>query len=253
MIAREFDAGQVYRYHELGSDRSFCHPIQVIWEPLRLAKTPLELLTAIFHAMLGHFNMWWDYGNLHRDVGASNLIITQPRRCIQEAYYPPTHPMVENFKGQDVTCVGLLIDGDLARRTDNTGQAKTIGKYASMSRRLHQALRGHGGPITHSPIDDIESSVWSLTWVLYEQACKVELKDSFTPDQRDAMEALRSENPTEIHVAKRVLSSVPGKIFPQCFQLDSFISETLKLCGSLIGRSTVSENEALFIYLPELF
>ncbi|KAF8308625.1 hypothetical protein DL93DRAFT_1868162 [Clavulina sp. PMI_390] len=280
-----FGAGVLYGHQKLDSNEFFYHPVLditpwavlfppdtqyenlppfdrtpmvhwmlyfvVIGKPLSTAKSPRELLGAIFHAMMAHFTMWWGYKYLHRDISTSNILITAPRRCFKEPYHPLTAPMVEKFKDKGVLCEGLLIDADLARDINEkevTDGEIISGTCTSLSRRLHQALKGYGGARVHSPVDDIESSIWVLVITLYEQADALKLVQNLDFDQRYALEAFKKGDLQDIYLTKELLVSSPNKLFPQCPPLDSFTHDILKLCGSMKGKRLLSEEEAMLVY-----
>ncbi|KAF8308626.1 hypothetical protein DL93DRAFT_1868175 [Clavulina sp. PMI_390] len=123
---------------------------------------------------------------------------------------------------------------------------------SSMSRRIHGAFLGLDKTLAqhmkHSPIDDIESSIWVLILVLYQIGTKLESAPNITSDQREAKNALMSTDSDKSRLAKRSAASSPGGVFPQWLALDSFIHRILGLCTPTIKEEVVSEDEALVVY-----
>ncbi|KAF8305822.1 hypothetical protein DL93DRAFT_2089215 [Clavulina sp. PMI_390] len=239
-------------------DPNFRHAILVHWiiyfatvgKSLFTSERPRELLTTILHAMMAHFTMWRTFSLLHRDVSTTNIMRTTPRICRHPPLCPNTPATRKHFPTSHVYCEGLLVDADLVRRVDDKEiiEGKTIsGTYTSLSRRLHQGLRTHD-KLTHSPYDDVESSIWVLLLVLYEQAYALDLTKHLIKYQQLALDDLMSGDPDKIDTRKQSISFSPGKVFPQCPPLDYLIHEVLTICGQSLEHQEIDDKNVMIMY-----
>ncbi|GJJ12298.1 hypothetical protein Clacol_006539 [Clathrus columnatus] len=128
------------------------------------ARSPRELLRAIAHAVLGHYNMF-KRGWLHCDVSIGNVLIMDP----VEVRSPVTD---FEFSKSVNRCEGFLTDGDQAVcRADGeykwTASGRPKGTPMFMSQKLIKAWNS-GRLVAHTPIDDLESFVWVLVWAIFD-------------------------------------------------------------------------------------
>lgn len=146
------------------------------------AQTPKELLQAIMHAMLGHYNMFKN-GWLHCDVSIGNVLIMDPTEL--------RSPLTDfEFTKCISKCEGFLTDGDQAIRRDTEGiyewtaSGRPKGTPMFMSQHLITAWNS-GRRVNHTVIDDLESFVWVFIWAVFEilQSKRIALhpaEESFT-------------------------------------------------------------------------
>ncbi|KAJ8520851.1 hypothetical protein ONZ45_g2359 [Pleurotus djamor] len=132
--------------------------------PLRDARGPRELGMAILHAMIGHYAVFTQRGYVHRDVSNGNiLLLSSP-----EDWDIP--PGLENIV-TDKKCVGVLNDGDWARKWGEPQEPSShrSGTKPFIAHRILESWSSFGvRQILHTPIDDLESFIWVLYYSLLD-------------------------------------------------------------------------------------
>ncbi|KDR74131.1 hypothetical protein GALMADRAFT_141855 [Galerina marginata CBS 339.88] len=153
-------------------ERSFVTLVaETVGTSLIHATGPNQLVTAILHAIIGHYNILsasW----LHCDVSIGNIILV------------PDGEMRDTSKwlGDETKCIGFMIDGDLAIQWEDLDRIKASSKSGTppfMSARLLDLLtRSTDTPIIHSFRDDLEGYAWVLLWA----AISAEIEDERAAD-----------------------------------------------------------------------
>ncbi|KAL0957967.1 hypothetical protein HGRIS_000144 [Hohenbuehelia grisea] len=131
---------------------------------LEFATGPRELAEGLLHAMIGHYALFTEGRQLHRDVSIGNIMLLD---VIKEIKIPPgLNDLVnDNLKRTR----GTLIDGDAAQEwgTTNTPSYQA-GTKPFISLRV-TGIWANKQEYMHTPIDDLESFLWVLIDNLFIQ------------------------------------------------------------------------------------
>ncbi|KDQ12183.1 hypothetical protein BOTBODRAFT_162109 [Botryobasidium botryosum FD-172 SS1] len=117
----------------------------------KLYLTPVFFLTLLHWP--GHFN--YSLRNfLHRGVSEGNIMLLA---------YPEERPALKEFDVTEeiTTCLGMLIDGDLAERIDlPKDESPRLGTVLPFVSTTPLTAWIENAQAQHTPLDDIESFVW---------------------------------------------------------------------------------------------
>ncbi|KAF4586635.1 hypothetical protein EYR40_010649 [Pleurotus pulmonarius] len=140
--------------------------IKTVGRHLELVDGPRTLARAIQHAIIGHCALFTVGGYLHRDVSNGNIVVLP--KPIDGCKIPP----ILSSTVQSNQCIAVLIDGDVAKEWGSREQAShRCGTLPFVSAQVaHQWLLGM--PLSHTPIDDLESFVWVLLYELLRWTTK---------------------------------------------------------------------------------
>ncbi|TFK72951.1 hypothetical protein BDN72DRAFT_271484 [Pluteus cervinus] len=142
------------------------------------AKTPRQFVTAVVHAMLGHFNLWNSQGILHCGINPDSILITDatPRDSISEI----------TAASKLTACQGVLLGEDTGRSVHESlsieGEIDTDGLdllYYLPIRVLWAKL--HNRPGNRDIWDDLESALWVMIFEYLKIVARVNPKFEYKP------------------------------------------------------------------------
>ncbi|KAF4565524.1 hypothetical protein EYR36_002095 [Pleurotus pulmonarius] len=134
--------------------------IKTVGRRLELLDGPRMLARAIQHAIIGHCALFTVGGYLHHDVSNGNIVVLP--KPIDGCKIPP----ILSSTVQSNQCIAVLIDGDVAKEWGSREQAShRSGTLPFVSAQVaHRWLLEM--PLSHTPIDDLQSFVWVLLYEL---------------------------------------------------------------------------------------
>jgi len=164
---------------------------------------PHTTITAVYHAMAAHY-VCHDAGWLQRDVSCDNVLYLETP-LVRDA--PGGLPCIAAPK----ECRGILIDDDMAIKvTDATKDHLTHGRSGTLpfiSIRL-LTLWQNSPPPVHTPLDDHESFVWIVIWIIINH---IVAKGKASAQIRHWLTSLSSDDINLVISAKTKITSAIGE------------------------------------------
>ncbi|KDQ56361.1 hypothetical protein JAAARDRAFT_158429 [Jaapia argillacea MUCL 33604] len=151
---------------------------------------PAQLYTAVFHALLGHWNLFQG-GLLHRNVSIGNVMIMPKEQSSTIMDFDETKPLT--------LCQGMFIDFDQTilwtcwKRKAALRRSGTL-PFVSIRLLTQWVFKNHSTPLhnIHTAIDDLESFIWVLIWAVAE--CIKINKLEFSDDESRYIDDLCQED-----------------------------------------------------------
>lgn len=97
--------------------------------------------------------------------------------------------------------------------------------------------------MSHSPIDDMEASIWVILWEFYGQG-----HSNLTRPQLNWFEGLGSDNLTSIAYQKKAMMLQPRHILPQCPPASQFAVSVLNMVNDLQFDVSITEDHIETFY-----
>ncbi|KAL0957668.1 hypothetical protein HGRIS_001449 [Hohenbuehelia grisea] len=223
--------------------------IKTMGERLNVDMGPPAIVRALQHAVIGHCALFSEGGYLHRDVSNGNIIV------LREAELRKI-PSVLSSVVQSRECIAVLIDGDVAKKWGSVEQSThRSGTLPFLSARVAD-LWDLEMPVSHTPIDDLESFIWVLLYELLRWTLKR------TPIERRWWNELNADSVQTVARLKQAI--LPGWMDAELyheFALSRFVAPFRGLlhewfasvgsysrkCTKLIGQTaSEAELDALF-------